>query len=103
MQAGDRPPNSGDFVILTYRRLQLGAALLVALSSACTDAPSAPKSGTVRVAVRTSGGDLDFDGYQVVVDPARRAVDANGTAEFRFVGAGEHTVVLEGVADNCTV
>jgi hypothetical protein len=57
----------------------------------------------VRVLVRTSGGDLDFDGYEVVVDPARRTIDVNGTAEFRFIGAGEHTVALHGVADNCTV
>jgi hypothetical protein len=55
------------------------------------------------VTVRTSGGDPDFNGYEVVVDPARRLVEANGTAEFRFIRAGTHSVALEGVADNCSV
>ena len=90
-------------MICTYGRLQIGAVFLVLLTSACTDAPSAPKSGTVRVTVRTLGGDLDFDGYEVVVDPARRRIDAAGMVEFRYIGAGEHSVALEGVADNCTV
>jgi WD40 repeat protein len=90
-------------VIHTHRWLQVGTALLAVLSAACIEAPSAPRSGTVRVAVRTSGGDADFDGYEVVVDPARRPVDANGTAEFRYIGVGTHNVALEGVADNCRV
>jgi hypothetical protein len=55
------------------------------------------------VTVRTSGGDLDFDGYEVVVDPARRLVEANGNAEFRYIGVGTHSVALQGVADNCSV
>ena len=79
------------------------AVIAAVLGASCTDGPSAPSSGTVRVAVRTSGGDLDFDGYEVVVDPARRAVDVNGNTEFRFIGVGEHDVVLQGVADNCSV
>lgn len=88
----------------TYsRRLQIMAALFAVLSAACNNTPTAPRSGTVRVTVRTSGGDLDFDGYEVVVDPARRFVEANGTAEFRYIGAGTHSVALEGVADNCSV
>jgi Tol biopolymer transport system component len=90
-------------VIPTYRRLQMAAALLAVLGTACSDAPSAPRSGTVRVSVRTSGGDPDFDGYEVVVDPARRSIATNGTAEFRYIGVGTHSVVLDGVADNCTV
>ena len=90
-------------VIRTDRRLQMAAAILAVLGAACSDAPSAPRSGTVRVTVRTSGGDPDFDGYEVVVDPARRLVDANGTAEFRYIGLGTHSVALEGVADNCSV
>lgn len=84
-------------------RLRLAVALLAVLGAACNDSPAAPSSGTVRVAVRTSGGDPDFDGYQVVIDPARRPVDATGTVEFRYIGAGVHTVALEGVAGNCTV
>ena len=90
-------------MIRAHRRLQLVAVMLSVLGNACGDAPNAPSSGTVRVVVRTSGGDVDFDGYEVVVAPARRSVDVNGTAEFRFIGAGEHTVVLDGVADNCVV
>jgi hypothetical protein len=81
----------------------MGAVLLAILVAGCNDSPSAPNSGTVRVTVLTSGGDPDFDGYEVVVNPARRSVDANGTAEFRFVGAGAHSLSLEGVAENCSV
>jgi hypothetical protein len=79
------------------------AALLTVLGAACNDSPSAPQSGTVRVTVRTFGGDPDFDGYEVVVDPARRPVSADGTAEFRYIGVGTHTLALEGVAENCSV
>jgi hypothetical protein len=81
----------------------MAAAILAVLGAACSDVPSAPRSGTVRVTVRTSGGDPDFDGYEVVVDPARRSVEGNGTAEFRYIGVGTHSVALEGVADNCSV
>jgi hypothetical protein len=55
------------------------------------------------VTVRTSGGDPDFDGYEVVLDPARRPVDANGTAEFRYIGVGTRSLALEGIAENCSL
>ena len=89
-------------VIPINRRLQTAVALLAVVAGAC-DSPSAPRSGTVRVTVRTSGGDTDFDGYDVVVDPARRHVDGNGTAEFRYIGVGTHSVAVEGIADNCSI
>jgi hypothetical protein len=50
----------------------MAAAILAVFGTACSGAPSAPRSDTIRVTVQTSSGDADFDGYDVVVDPARR-------------------------------
>ncbi len=100
------PPDDPDgktIVTPANRRLRAAAALLLGLGAACNDSPSAPRSGTVRVTVRTSGGDPDFDGYEVVLDQARRTVDANRTAEFRYIGAGTRSLTLAGVAENCSI
>lgn len=79
-------------------------ALLVVLSAACSDGPTMPQSGTIRVSVRTSGGDLDVDGYQVFVDSTNyRSFFANDGGDISNVRAGTHSLTLKSVAENCTV
>jgi TolB protein len=99
------------------RRQQLGAAVVLAalLASACRDGPTAPTLGVLRLSVQTSGGDLDIDGYEFVVDSGVRryvsnnsaAIGPDGTHRVELgitdVRAGTHSVSLEAVADNCTV
>ncbi|OLC70561.1 MAG: hypothetical protein AUH78_20520 [Gemmatimonadetes bacterium 13_1_40CM_4_69_8] len=58
--------------------------------------------GAIRVTAATSGADLDADGYTVAVDGgAGQALAINGSVTFSQLLAGDHTVVLSGVAANC--
>ena len=81
----------------------LSWAMSILWITACGD-PTEPQPGRLRVATTTVGGDLDEDGYSLLVGPERRvAVRANGTVLLDSVTAGSHALKLEGVADNCTV
>jgi hypothetical protein len=87
----------------------------MALGAACSDGPTRPRNGTIRVTVQTSGGDPDADGYVLILDSdVGRPITAkdntflpDGTQRLQkgIVGLtpGAHSVALEGVADNCTV
>lgn len=99
----------------SQQRSRVTAGLLVIFGAACNDGPIVPQLGTMRVSVRSSGGDFDIDGYDLVVDsqvrwslpPNAPVVGRDGTARADFlvsdVSIGTHDVVLERVADNCTV
>jgi hypothetical protein len=90
-------------------------ALVALLAAACSDAPTAPAVGRLNLGVHTSGGDIDIDGYEFVVDSlAPRYVSTSGVAALpdgtQQVGLtllgvkpGAHVVSLNNVADNCTV
>jgi hypothetical protein len=85
--------------------------ILIALSlAACSDNTNAPApiTGTLRVSATTGGPGLDTDGYTLVLDPGgdaakSEALPPTGTVDFNEVAAGQHTLQLSGVADNCTV
>ncbi|MBA3466710.1 MAG: PD40 domain-containing protein [Gemmatimonadaceae bacterium] len=85
------------------------AGLVVAiLVMSCSDDPISapePQVGNLVVAITTTGGDPDDDGYQLVVGSERRhRVDRPGvTVQLAGVKAGTHVLTLEGVADNCSV
>jgi len=91
--------------------LVLGAVV----AAACSDGPTAPRLGTIRVAVVTSGGDQDIDGYEVVLDSTTRqpvnvavaVIGSEGTRRVEStiagISPGTHVLKLEAVADNCTV
>jgi dipeptidyl aminopeptidase/acylaminoacyl peptidase len=85
------------------RRRALWVALGLA-GAACHDfeMPTKPEFGFVVVKVNTSGGDLDADGYDVILDNSqtKRLKDI---AESFYVAAGEHTVAITRVAANCVV
>ena len=83
------------------------ALLLTLFGLACSDAPTTPAPGTIRVSVTTLGGDPDVDGYEFVVDAGgaatRRPLFPNGTGQLADISVGPHTVALDLVAENCTV
>lgn len=83
---------------------RIAAALLVCLGAACSDATRSPELGYLRVSVRTSGGDPDVDGYDIVVDTMPpNYLRPNETIQDRVIKPGPHTVTLERVAENCSV
>ena len=61
-------------------------------------------AGSLTVTTSTTGSSLDPDGYMVTVDGTDgRPIPTNGSLTFTDLSAGDHTVELSGVADNCTV
>lgn len=89
--------------MLVRRGINMAAGFVAALSAACSEGPTAPQLGDLNLSIQTSGGDVDVDGYQFMVDSVRHAVFASSTFTIRGVTAGTHKVTLEGVAENCTV
>lgn len=72
--------------------------------------PLAPVStgfGDVKVTTRTSGANVDPDGYVIRVngywdyDHEPTAIPANGTVTLRFLTPGVHTLSLDNVDVNC--
>jgi hypothetical protein len=60
--------------------------------------------GSLVVTTTTSGVDLDADGYTVSLDGGiTQVIGATATVTINNVPAGDRTVTLTGVADNCTV
>jgi len=58
----------------------------------------------ILVTAATTGTNLDVDGYVATMDGSNsQTVGTNGAATFSAVGPGNHTIVLSGVANNCTV
>jgi len=77
----------------------------VSVTFTVTCAPSAPPStGDLTVTTSTTGSNVDPDGYTVTLDGSTsRAIGTNGSVAFTGIPAGNHTVVLSGVAGNCSV
>lgn len=58
----------------------------------------------MKASVTTTGSPPDPDGYTVSIDAGTpENIDINGSATFENLASGGHTVLLEGVASNCTV
>ena len=65
---------------------------------------AAPAETAIRVTVATTGSPEDPDGYQVSVDAATpQNTETNGVLTFGNLASGAHTVLLTGLATNCTV
>src|SRR5438552_1241623 len=89
-------------------RTSVGNTTEVALSLTCATLPH------LHITTATTGGQVDPNGYSVCVDPeydyddvycysgVPQAIGLNGTLTIG-VPAGNHTVLLNDVADNCTV
>jgi Tol biopolymer transport system component len=74
-----------------------------------TATATSPRGG-VRFTARTTGSDLDTNGYLACVDPDEyygcwntSHLGINGTTTIAPLSVGAHTVELDDVADNCTV
>ena len=69
--------------------------------------PSIERFGTVTVRIKTSGSNIDPDGYVVRTDgewdytAEPQPIAINGTLTLKFIPAGWHTVTLKEVASNC--
>jgi TolB protein len=73
----------------------------VVFSLSCSDDPTAPPT-SIRVNVSTNGGDLDEDGYEIVVDGGNPiSVSTYASVLVPEVGGGTHVVELKGIAANC--
>src|SRR5438034_9178216 len=60
--------------------------------------------GDLRVTNTTTGSHLDPDGYTVTVDKTTsQPMATNGSTTFTALAAGDHSVALSGVAENCSV
>jgi hypothetical protein len=80
----------------------LGGTAQVAFAVTCTS--TGPTTGNLTVTTSTTGSNLDPDGYTATVDGgASQSVATNSSVTFSGLAAGSHTVVLSGVAGNCTV
>lgn len=79
------------------------AACTCLIFGACGDDPTAPPPGSISVTVTTTGGDLDADGYELMVGLERRIIAPTTSVRVDGVDAGSHMVELRGVAANCSV
>ena len=60
-------------------------------------------TGDVNVETSTSGSDIDPDGYTVTVDGTQsQSIGINGSLTFSGLAAGDHSIQLGDVANNCT-
>ncbi len=76
-----------------------GGAASTSFAVSCT-----ATTGNLTVTTSTTGSNLDPDGYTVTVDGgASQAIGINGSVTFTGLAQGNHSVVLSGVAGNCTV
>ena len=76
-----------------------GGTVTVAFTVSCT-----ATTGNLTVTTSTTGSNLDPDGYTVTVDGnSSKAIGINGSVTFTGLSVGSHTVVLSGVAGNCSV
>src|SRR5207253_806495 len=79
-----------------------GGTASTSFSVSCTAPP--PQTGNLTVTTSTSGSNPDPDGYTVTVDGgASQAIGTSGSVTFSGLAAASHTVVLSGVASNCSV
>lgn len=94
------PRRSGLLAALT-----LGAMACVS-GSGSDELPSVAEFGHVRVTVVSTGGDLDADGYTVVLDAEQSRTTPGNTGdlvEAFYVPTGMHGVTIGNVAANCTL
>src|SRR5439155_26834756 len=78
-----------------------GDTTRVAFSVSCPTPP--PTTGDLTVTTTTTGGGTDPDGYTVTVDASNKPIGVSGSVTFNGLPAGDHSVTLTGLANNCTV
>jgi hypothetical protein len=79
-----------------------GGTEIAAFDISCPTPP--PTTGDLTVNVTTTGTSADPDGYTLTVQGGpSKTIGTTGSVTFNALPAGSQTVVLSGVADNCTV
>src|SRR2546421_385512 len=79
-----------------------GPPVSVTFTVDCPTVP--PPTGSLTVSTSTSGGTLDPDGYTFTVDGGSgRAIGINTSVTVDGLSPGSHTVVLSGIAANCSI
>ena len=94
-----------EVVMQGWRRFSL-LAVSAGLAAACggNDLSVPPTEGAATVTTATSGAEPDGDGYAVQIDgnPAE-PIAASGSVQAASLTPGSHSVLLSGIAPNCTV
>ena len=76
----------------------------VTFTVSCAAQPPPAQTGDLTVSTSTTGSNVDPDGYTLTLDGSTtRAIGTNASTTFSALPAGSHTVVLSGVAGNCSV
>jgi hypothetical protein len=99
-------PLAGRWIVGFRRLCRLGVlALIVSLTISCNEEDVVgPLTGSLAVTTTTSGTNTDGDGYTVQIDSEQpAAIGSSGTVEFSDLTVGDHTLLLAGLASNCTV
>lgn len=79
-------------------------ALLGAMAVGGCAGPEEPAEGAIRVTAETEGGTPDPDGYTLSLDGGSASgIGANATVTLEGLAAGDHTLRIGGLADNCSV
>src|SRR5213079_3127488 len=82
----------------------LPVTLVGSSTTATFSVTCAATTGSLKVTTGTTGSDLDPDGYTVVVDGSQsKAIGINNSVTFSGLSPGNHSVQLNGLAQNCTV
>jgi len=81
--------------------VSVGDTARVPFSVSCPTPP--PTTGDLTVTTTTTGGGTDPDGYTVTVDAINKPIGVSGSVTFNGLPAGDHSVTLTGLANNCTV
>src|SRR5207244_1547723 len=86
------------------RTVPLIAGLVGATTFSVSCVAPPPPTGNLTVSTSTTGSNMKPDGHTATVDGgASQGIATNGSVTFTALAAGSHTVVLSGVAGNCTV
>jgi hypothetical protein len=77
---------------------------MIALTLSCSDDVVGPLTGSLAVTTTTSGTNTDGDGYTIQIDSEQpAAIGSAATVQFSDLTVGDHTILLAGLASNCTV
>jgi hypothetical protein len=88
----------------TSRTITVPAGGSVTASFSVSCPTQAPTTGDLTVTTSTTGASPDPDGYTFAVDGgSSQGIGINASVTVNGLTAGSHTVVLSGIAGNCTV
>ena len=85
-----------------FKRASALAASLAFLTAGCGEENTEPESGTLEIVVSTTGGDLDVNGYVLLVDGRSHGpIGLLALVRLQPWPAGSHTVSLLDIDSNC--